>query len=127
MSALIDGHRQIGIDTDRLALHFHDTYGQALANVLSGLRAGVATFDASAGGVGGCPFAGSATGNLATEDLLWMLKGLGIETGVDLDAVVRAGRIVTDHLGRRPSRIAQALSTPRSDGPTGTSTKEGTS
>lgn len=111
VSALIEQHQQIGVDASRLALHFHDTYGQALANVLSGLRAGVRTYDASAGGVGGCPFAGSATGNLATEDLLWMLKGLGIETGVDLEAVVRAGRVVTDFLGRQPSRIAQALST----------------
>lgn len=110
VTALLDQHRQLGIDTARLALHFHDTYGQALANVLSGLRAGVTTFDASAGGVGGCPFAGSATGNLATEDVLWMLNGLGIQTGVDLEAVVRAGRVVTDFLGRPPSRIAQALS-----------------
>lgn len=110
VAALVDRHQKLGVDTTRLALHFHDTYGQALANVLSGLRAGVTTFDASAGGVGGCPFAGSATGNLATEDLLWMLNGLGIETGVDLEAVVRAGRVVTDFLGRPPSRIAQALS-----------------
>jgi hydroxymethylglutaryl-CoA lyase len=106
---LLARHADEGIGAGDLALHFHDTYGQALANVLSGLRAGVTCFDASAGGIGGCPFAGSATGNLATEDLLWMLHGLGIETGVDLAAVVRAGRTVTDFLLRPPSRIATAL------------------
>ena len=69
-------------------MHFHDTYGQALANTFAALQAGITTFDASAGGLGGCPYAKSATGNLATEDLVWMLTGLGIEHGVDLDAVV---------------------------------------
>ncbi len=69
---------------DVLAVHFHDTYGQALANTLAALRHGVSTVDASAGGLGGCPYAKSATGNLATEDLVWMLNGLGIDTGVDL-------------------------------------------
>jgi hydroxymethylglutaryl-CoA lyase len=106
VGALVDAHDQV----DRLALHFHDTYGQALANVHAGLRAGVTTFDASAGGIGGCPFAGSATGNLATEDLLWMLDGLGIATGVDLPAVVRAGAAITRRLGRpTQSRVAAAL------------------
>lgn len=109
--SLVRAHERVGVGTDRLALHFHDTYGQALANVHAGLRAGVTCFDSSAGGLGGCPFAGSATGNLATEDLLWMLEGLGIETGVDLDAVVRAGRGMTDLLGRPPSRVAAALGT----------------
>ena len=70
-------------------MHFHDTYGQALANAYAALTHGVTTYDASAGGLGGCPYAESATGNLATEDLVWMLHGLGIETGVDLE---RAGR-----------------------------------
>jgi hydroxymethylglutaryl-CoA lyase len=94
----------------RLALHFHDTYGQALANVHAGLRAGVTTYDASAGGIGGCPFAGSATGNLATEDLLWMLAGLGIETGVDMSAVLDAGAVMTRVLGRpTQSRVSAAL------------------
>ena len=73
-----------GVSTSMLAVHFHDTYGQALANTLTALQAGVTTVDASAGGLGGCPFAKSATGNLATEDLVWMLNGLGIETGIDL-------------------------------------------
>ena len=70
--------------TDRIGVHFHDTYGQALSNTLAALQHGVTTVDASAGGLGGCPYAKSATGNLATEDLVWMLHGLGIETGVDL-------------------------------------------
>ena len=71
-----------------MAVHFHDTYGQALANTLAALEAGVRTIDSSAGGLGGCPYAESATGNLATEDLVWQLHGLGIDTGVDLEALV---------------------------------------
>ncbi|WP_456696167.1 hydroxymethylglutaryl-CoA lyase [Aeromicrobium sp. P5_D10] len=110
VTALVEAHVRAGVPVDRLALHFHDTYGQALANVLAGLQAGVTCFDASTGGIGGCPFAGSATGNLATEDLLWMLEGLGITTGVNLDAVVAAGRTMTDVLGRPSSRVARALS-----------------
>ncbi|WP_245156033.1 hydroxymethylglutaryl-CoA lyase [Nocardioides sp. 503] len=106
---LVDAHASAGVGADLLALHFHDTYGQALANVHAGLLAGVTCFDSSAGGLGGCPFAGSATGNLATEDLLWMLAGLGIETGVDLPAVVAAGRRMCDLLGRPLSRVAAAL------------------
>ena len=76
--ALLDALAAAGIAVDRIAVHFHDTYGQALANTLAALRRGVTTVDASAGGLGGCPYAGSATGNLATEDLLWQLEGLGI-------------------------------------------------
>ena len=92
-----------------IALHLHDTRGTALANVLAALGAGVTTFDASAGGLGGCPFAPGAAGNLATEDLLYMLHGLGIETGVDLDAVVRASRLIAPALGHPlPSRYLQA-------------------
>lgn len=106
---LVEAHVERGVPTDLLALHLHDTYGQALANVHAGLQAGITCFDASAGGIGGCPFAGSATGNLATEDLLWMLRGLGVETGVDLAAVVAAGARMTDLLGRSRSRIAAAL------------------
>ena len=87
-----------GVPLGQVALHLHDTYGQALANVLAGLEAGVTEFDASAGGVGGCPFAESATGNLATEDLVWMLDGLGIEHGLDLAALVRTSRLA----GRAP-------------------------
>ncbi|WP_062206823.1 hydroxymethylglutaryl-CoA lyase [Streptomyces sp. NBRC 109706] len=100
-----------GLPTDGLAVHFHDTYGQALANTLAALQHGVTTVDASAGGLGGCPFARSATGNLATEDLLWMLRGLGIETGVDLDRLVATSRWLADRLGRpSPSRTVTALS-----------------
>jgi hydroxymethylglutaryl-CoA lyase len=99
-----------GVDRSRVALHFHDTYGQALANVLAGLEAGVTEFDASAGGLGGCPYARSATGNLATEDLVWMLEGLGIPTGVDLDLLVRTSSWLADRMGRpAPSRVVAAL------------------
>ncbi|KQZ67122.1 hydroxymethylglutaryl-CoA lyase [Nocardioides sp. Root151] len=104
--ALVDA----GIAVDRIALHAHDTYGQALANVYAALTAGVTEFDASTGGVGGCPFALSATGNLATEDLVWMLRGLGIDTGVDLTALVETSTWLAGHLGRpSPSRVVTAL------------------
>ena len=93
-----------------LALHFHDTYGQALSNVQAGLRAGITTYDASAGGLGGCPYAKSATGNLATEDLVWFLTGLGIEHGVDLAALVETSTWLAGHLGRpSPSAVVRAL------------------
>ena len=99
-----------GIGTERLAVHFHDTYGQALANTLAALQAGVQTVDASAGGLGGCPYAESATGNLATEDLVWQLHGLGIHTGIDLDALVRTSVWMAEQLGRpSPSRTLAAL------------------
>jgi hydroxymethylglutaryl-CoA lyase len=91
-------------------MHFHDTYGQALANTHAALEAGITTFDASAGGLGGCPYAKSATGNLATEDLVWMLRGLGIETGVDLEAVAATSVWMAGHLGRpSPSAVVRAL------------------
>jgi hydroxymethylglutaryl-CoA lyase len=110
VTGLLEAFGAAGTDTDRLALHFHDTYGQALANVLTGLRAGVTTFDASAGGLGGCPYAESATGNLATEDLVWMLEGLGVRSGVDLEALVDTSAWMAEHLGRpSPSRVVQAL------------------
>jgi hydroxymethylglutaryl-CoA lyase len=85
---------------ERLALHFHDTRGTALANVLAGLAAGVTSFDSAAGGAGGCPYAPGAAGNLATEDLLYMLHGMGIETGIDIDAVVRASQFLRTLLTR---------------------------
>jgi isopropylmalate/homocitrate/citramalate synthase len=91
------------LDVASLALHLHDTRGTALANVLAGLQAGIATFDSSAGGLGGCPYAPGATGNLATEDLLYMLHGLGIETGVSLPAVVEASRYLASATGRIPA------------------------
>jgi isopropylmalate/homocitrate/citramalate synthase len=98
------------VPLDRLAVHFHDTYGQAVANVYACLERGVATVDSAVAGLGGCPYAKGASGNLATEDLLYLLQGLGIETGVDLDAVAAAGRRISHELGRAPaSRVAQAL------------------
>jgi hydroxymethylglutaryl-CoA lyase len=97
------------VPTGAIALHLHDTRGTALANVLAGLQAGVSTFDASCGGLGGCPYAPGATGNLATEDLVNLLHGLGIETGVDLDALLGASRFIEARLGSRlPSRYYQA-------------------
>ncbi|WP_340537860.1 hydroxymethylglutaryl-CoA lyase [Nocardioides sp. GXZ039] len=109
VTALVAAFAEAGVAPDRLALHFHDTYGQALSNVQAGLRAGVTTYDASAGGLGGCPYAKSATGNLATEDLVWLLTGLGIEHGVDLDAVVATSVWMADHLGRpSPSAVVRA-------------------
>ncbi|MCF4121985.1 hydroxymethylglutaryl-CoA lyase [Antribacter sp. KLBMP9083] len=108
--ALLDALNEAGLPDDVLALHAHDTYGQALANVLAALRHGVTTFDASAGGLGGCPYAESATGNLATEDLVWMLDGLGIETGVRLDRLVATSTWLAGVLGRpAPSRVVRAL------------------
>ena len=110
VAALVDRFADAGVGADRLAVHFHDTYGQALANTYAALQAGITTVDASAGGLGGCPFAASATGNLATEDLVWMLEGLGIATGVDLDALVAASAWMADVLGRAPSsRVVAAL------------------
>lgn len=110
VTALLDAFDAARTGVDRLAMHFHDTYGQALANALAALRHGVTTFDASAGGLGGCPYAESATGNLATEDLVWMLTGLGIQHGVDLDALVATSTWMAGHLGRpSPSAVVRAL------------------
>ncbi|MFG1221908.1 hydroxymethylglutaryl-CoA lyase [Xanthobacter wiegelii] len=98
------------IGLERTAIHFHDTYGQALANVLACLDIGVSSVDSAVAGLGGCPYAKGASGNLATEDLVYMLNGLGIETGVDLDRLAAAGRAITAALGRAPaSKVAQAL------------------
>lgn len=97
---------------EKLAVHCHDTYGQALANILVALQHGIATVDASVAGLGGCPYASGASGNVATEDVLYLLNGLGIETGVDLNAVVEAGNRISASLGRpSDSRVARALST----------------
>lgn len=110
VTALLDAFNGAGTPDDLLAVHFHDTYGQALSNAYAALAHGVTTYDASAGGLGGCPYAESATGNLATEDLVWMLHGLGIETGVDLAALVATSRWLAGHLGRpSPSRVVNAL------------------
>lgn len=98
------------IPAQQLALHCHDTYGQALANILVGLQNGIATVDASVAGLGGCPYARGATGNVATEDVVYMLNGMGIHTGIDLDALVSAGARISEALGRRNgSRAANAL------------------
>ncbi|NSC21858.1 hydroxymethylglutaryl-CoA lyase [Streptomyces albus subsp. chlorinus] len=107
------GEAGLGGESPRLAVHFHDTYGQALSNTLAALQHGVTTVDASAGGLGGCPYAKSATGNLATEDLVWMLHGLGIETGVDLDQLSATSVWMAERLGRpSPSRTVRALTGP---------------
>ncbi|GAA2420224.1 hydroxymethylglutaryl-CoA lyase [Streptomyces glaucus] len=111
VTALLTALGEARIPTAALGVHFHDTYGQALANTLTALRHGVTTVDASAGGLGGCPYAKSATGNLATEDLVWMLRGLGIDTGVDLGRLVATSAWMAARLGRpSPSRTVRALS-----------------
>ncbi|EEC47192.1 hydroxymethylglutaryl-coenzyme A lyase [Phaeodactylum tricornutum CCAP 1055/1] len=93
----------LGNDVDKLAVHFHDTHGQALANILVSLESGIATVDASVAGLGGCPYAPGASGNVATEDVVYMLNGLGVETGIDLDKLVEAGDFICEVLDR-PSR-----------------------
>src|SRR6185436_8343338 len=102
------------VPVDRVALHFHDTRGTALANVMAALPLGIATFDASAGGLGGCPYAPGASGNLATDDLLYLLDGLGVETGVSLKAIGDASAFIGKRLDHRlPSRYAQAVAASR--------------
>jgi len=114
VTALIGALVDAGIAIGSIAVHFHDTYGQALANVLAALQSGVRTIDSSAGGLGGCPFAESSAGNLATEDLVWMLHGLGIETGVSLDELVSTSVWMAGQLGRPSvSRTVRALAGPR--------------
>ncbi|MFJ6697860.1 hydroxymethylglutaryl-CoA lyase [Streptomyces sp. NPDC091272] len=110
VTALLTALNTAAVPTGTLGVHFHDTYGQALSNTLAALRHGVTTVDASAGGLGGCPFAKSAIGNLATEDLVWMLDGLGIETGVDLGRLTATSMWMAGRLGRpSPSRTVRAL------------------
>jgi hydroxymethylglutaryl-CoA lyase len=95
---------------DEVSGHFHDTYGQALSNIYACMEIGVFTFDASVAGLGGCPYAKGATGNVATEDVVFMLDGLGVETGIDIDALVDAGAAISERLGRPPvSRVGRAL------------------
>ena len=101
-------------DLNDVSGHFHDTYGQALANTLAALELGVWQFDTSVAGLGGCPYAKGATGNVATEDVVYMLHGMGIETGIDLDQLIDAGAYISDFLGRKPqSRVAVAVLTKR--------------
>jgi hydroxymethylglutaryl-CoA lyase len=98
------------LPVERLAAHFHDTYGQALANIHAVMQCGIAVIDSSVAGLGGCPYAKGATGNVATEDVVYMLDGMGIETGVDMQRLLEAGRFISDFLGREPvSRAATAL------------------
>ena len=107
---LLEALGRKGIGTDRIAVHFHDTYGQALANTMAALRDGVSVVDASTGGLGGCPYARSATGNLATEDLVWALTGAGVETGVDLERLVETSVWMARELRRpSPSNVVRAL------------------
>lgn len=107
--SLVDAVSEI-VPAEKLAAHFHDTYGQALANILAVLERGVAVIDSSVAGLGGCPYANGATGNVASEDVLFMLNGLGIETGVDLDLMAEAGRFISEKLERPPaSKVSVAL------------------
>jgi isopropylmalate/homocitrate/citramalate synthase len=95
-----------------MAVHFHDTYGQALANILMALELGICVVDSSVAGIGGCPYAKGATGNVATEDVVYMLNGMGISTGVDLDKLIEAGKFISEKLGRKPqSKVNLAIST----------------
>jgi isopropylmalate/homocitrate/citramalate synthase len=104
------------VPSDALAVHYHDTWGQALANILVSLELGISVIDSSVGGLGGCPYAAGATGNVATEDVVYMLNGMGIETGVDLDRVAAAGRMISEELGRKPaSKVAIALQASRAN------------
>jgi hydroxymethylglutaryl-CoA lyase len=110
VAGLLGAFSASGTPVSALAVHFHDTYGQALTNTLEALRHGVTTVDSSAGGLGGCPYAESATGNLATEDLVWLLDGLGVETGVNLDKLADTSAWMAGQLGRpSPSRVVRAL------------------
>ena len=100
----------VGVPLEKLALHMHDTYGQALANIYAGLQMGVGTIDSSVAGLGGCPYAKGASGNVATEDVLYMLAGLGCETGIDLQKIIKTAWFISDALGKPPaSKLAHAM------------------
>jgi len=110
VSALLAALRRADVPLAKAAFHFHDTYGQALANVLAAMSEGVTAFDASVGGIGGSPFAKMAGGNLATEDLVWMCKGMGIQTGIDLDKLVATAHWLGEKLGRDlPAHVSKAM------------------
>ncbi|MGR5444439.1 hydroxymethylglutaryl-CoA lyase [Vibrio jasicida] len=101
---------QVKVPTDKLAVHFHDTWGQALANIYQALTMGINTIDSSVAGLGGCPYAHGASGNVATEDVLYLCQGLGIETGVDLELLAKAGWMISEELNRQPtSKVSMAL------------------
>ena len=107
-------HAERHFPVTQLSGHFHDTYGQALANIYASLQVGISIFHSSVAGLGGCPYAKGATGNVATEDVLYLMQGLGIETGIDLDAVVDAGQFISQHLGRKSaSRAGNAIAARR--------------
>jgi hydroxymethylglutaryl-CoA lyase len=107
---LLAALQEAGVSVEQLAVHFHDTYGQALSNALTAMRHGVAVIDAAAGGLGGCPYAESATGNLPTEDLVWQLHGMGVETGVDLESLVATSVWLAEQMHKPlASRVATAL------------------
>jgi hydroxymethylglutaryl-CoA lyase len=109
---LVRAFAEAKIASDKIALHLHDTYGQALANALAAMDLGITTFDASVGGIGGSPFAKMAAGNLATEDLVWMCTGLGIETGLHIERLAATSAWMSQQLGRElPGRVARALAT----------------
>ena len=109
VAPVVEAVTAAGVPLSQIAMHFHDTRGTALVNVYAALQAGITTFDSSAGGLGGCPYAPGATGNLATEDLIYMLDGLGVQTGVDLAAVIAASTAMEPHVGHvLPSRVLQA-------------------
>ncbi len=103
-------HLKHEVPASQLSMHFHDTYGQGMGNICASLQAGITTFDSSVAGLGGCPYAKGATGNVATEDVLYLLQGLGVKTGVDLNAVADTGRFILDQLGRKSgSRVGDAI------------------
>jgi len=105
------------VPAEKLAMHFHDTYGQALANLYAGMEVGVRVIDSAAGGLGGCPYAPGATGNVATEDVVYMLEGMGVRTGVDMQKLLAATNEITALIGRTPvSRVATALNAKRRAG-----------
>lgn len=98
------------VPTARLAVHFHDTYGQALGNILVALQMGINVVDSSVAGLGGCPYAKGASGNVATEDVVYLLNGLGIRTNVDIEKVIEAAKFISQHVGRRPvAKVTQAV------------------
>ena len=120
ITTLLASYRAAGVPVERIGMHLHDTYGQALANALVAMTEGVTVFDASAGGIGGSPFAKMAGGNLATEDLLWMCRGLGIATGVDIENLAGTSRWLGGQLGRElPAHVSRALAG-SADGPPST-------
>lgn len=114
MDSLLSKVLQV-IPSGSVAVHCHDTYGMALANVFAALQHGISTFDSSVGGLGGCPYAPGASGNVATEDLIHMLHRMGIQTGVDLDSLCEASLFINSTINRKPSKIVQILSSKKAE------------